>query len=45
MDKLWNKLRKNYLKFVWLPKTVIIGIQSSSSQLYEIIINYLFNVT
>ena len=32
-------------KFAWLPGKNIIDIQSFSSQLYEIIIDYLFNVT
>ena len=32
-------------RFAWLPGKNIIDIQSFSSQLYEIIIDYLFNVT
>ena len=42
--KLLKKLRKYYFKFVRLPGKNI-ETQSFSSQLYEIGIDYLFNVT
>ena len=45
LHKLLKKLRKYYFKFFWLLGENIIGIQSFSSQLYEIIIDYLFNVS
>ena len=41
-QKLFKKSRKNSSIFVWLPRTIIIGIHSFSSQLYEIITNYQF---
>ena len=42
--KLLKKLRKYYSKFIWFPGKNI-DIQSFSIQLYEIVIDYLFNVT
>ena len=46
MISMWNfeKFRKYYSKFVWFPGKNIIDIQSFSSQLYEIIIDYFFKV-
>ena len=43
--KAFKEITQYYSKFVWLPGKNIAEIQSFNSQLYEIIIDYLFHVT
>ena len=43
LEKKWTLLRKNDSKFVSLPGKITNVIQSFTFQLYEVIIDYVFN--